>query len=192
MAYLGSFVRVRTGQHPVQHVRPDVDSDLSDHRCHCCWVRPGPRLIGADPDGADNIAGTQDDEYSWTFNTTTAGNPRLTWKGQAGTFVPNVGPSDIIVYYLDTAGRAILVDNPVWSLIVSDLGTGAFGRWYEYTLVGGDFPDANGNGIPDDLINTANANYPANGSTDGWFVVVTGNAANTLAGHGVIWDTTSN
>jgi hypothetical protein len=153
---------------------------------------PALGLVGADPDGADDVDGTQDDEYGWIFNLTAAGRPRVTWKGPTATFVPNVGPSDIIVYYLDTAGRAILVDNPVWSLIVSDLGTGAFGRWYEYTLIGGDFADANGNGIPDDLVDTANANYPANGTTGGWFIVVKGNAANTLAGHGVIWDTTSN
>ncbi len=153
---------------------------------------PALGQVGADPDGADDVLGTQDDEFGWTFNIAANGAPRVTFKGPTATFVPNVGPSDIIVYYLDTAGRAILVDNPVWGEIVSDLGTGAFGRWYEYTLIGGDFLDVDGNGLPDDLIDVTNVNYPANGTTDGWFIVVTGNQANTLAGHGVIWDTTAN
>ncbi|NNF37259.1 MAG: carboxypeptidase regulatory-like domain-containing protein [Gemmatimonadetes bacterium] len=156
---------------------------------------PALGLVGPNPDGADATPGTQDDEYGWIFNLDANGMPRVTFKGQAGTFVPNVGPSDIIVYYLDTAGRAILVDNPVWSLIVSDLGTGAFGRWYEYTLAGGDFLDADNNGIPDDLIDIGSAGYTAQtnpGDTQGWFIVVTGNQANTLAGHGVIWDITAN
>ena len=67
------------------------------------------------------------------------------------------------MYYLDTAGRVQLLDNSNFTVITSDVGAGAFGRWYEYTLA---------NPIPSDLIDNANA--PANGTVGGWFFVVLG------------------
>jgi hypothetical protein len=148
-------------------------------------VGPGVDGVPATPDdgsGPDGVFGTQDDDASWIFNTTGSGAPRITFKGSTANFVPNIDPNeDIWVYYLDTSGRARLVENTSFSLIVSDLGTGAFGRWYEYTLT---------NPIPEDLIDTSN--MPDNGTVDGWFFVVRGNGVNGNAGHGVIWDGTSN
>jgi hypothetical protein len=152
---------------------------------------PALGTIGNGPDGApgggddgagvDGIFGTADDDAGWNFITEND-VPKLIFKGAASGFVPNIDPNeDVLVYYLDTAGRAQLLDNSAFSLIVSDVGTGPFGRWYEYTLT---------NPAPEDLIDNDNA--PANGTVDGWFVVVRGNSVNGLTGHGVIWDETSN
>lgn len=145
----------------------------------------GIALNGDDGSGPDGIFGNQDDDSSWIFNLDSSGRPRITFKGQTATFVPNIDPNtDVNMYYLDTAGRARLLDNSNFSLRVSDLGTGAFGRWYEYTLI---------NPIPGDLIDPAD--IPADNGTfgkNGWFFVVKGSAVNGNDGHGVIWDETSN
>lgn len=147
----------------------------------------GPGVDGVDNtaddgSGPDGIFGTQDDDAGWIFNLTPGGAPRITFKGPTATFVPNIDPNeDILVYYLDTAGRAQLLANSSFSLTVSDLGVGAYGRWFEYTLT---------NPIPSDLIDNANA--PDNGTVGGWFFIVKGNGINGNSGHGVIWDTTAN
>jgi hypothetical protein len=147
-------------------------------------VGPGVDGVDGTPDdgsGQDGIFGTQDDDASWIFNTN-GGVPRITFKGGTANFVPNIDPNeDILVYYLDESGRARLVENASFSLIVSDLGTGAFGRWYEYTLT---------NPVPSDLIDVGS--MPGNGTVDGWFFVVRGNGVNGNTGHGVIWDQTAN
>lgn len=140
---------------------------------------------GDDGSGPDGIFGNQDDDSSWIFNLDAAGRPRITFKGPTATFVPNIDPNtDVNMYYLDTAGRARLLDNANFTLLVSDLGTGAFGRWYEYTLT---------TPLPADLIDPAD--IPADNGTfgkDGWFFIVKGSATNGNDGHAVIWDETSN
>ena len=143
-------------------------------------IIPQPGVGGFGGLGADGIAGTPDDDVAWSFEIR-SGRPVITFKGQTSTFVPNVDVSAIALYYLDTAGRAILHDpgSQNWTLIVSDLGAGAYGRSYEYSYTGP---------LPDDLIDVA---LPAgNGTTEGWFFVLNLSGAN--AGHGFIWDRSSN
>lgn len=145
----------------------------------------GVAATADDGSGPDGIFGNQDDDSSWIFNLDASSRPRITFKGATATFVPNIDPNtDVNMYYLDTAGRARLLDNANFTLRVSDLGTGAFGRWYEYTLT---------TPLPADLIDPAD--IPADNGTfgkNGWFFIVKGSATNGNDGHAVIWDETSN
>jgi hypothetical protein len=133
-----------------------------------------PASIGAslqpplgDNDGVD---------FGWNFTLDASLRPVLTLKGQTATFVPNIGPGDITLFYEDSAGRArrLTTSASDWSLSVSDTGLGAFARAYEYTYVGG---------LPADL---NDGSSPALGPMSNYFFVV------NFGGYGLIWDETSN
>ncbi len=143
-------------------------------------IVPGIGTQGADPDGADNTLGTIDDEFGWLFLLDSNSRPMIVLKGTTATFVPNVDFNNVAMYYLDTAGRAILLDtgdSSNWSLVVSDTGTGAFGRAYEYTYVGP---------LPTDI----NDEALTNGTVGSYFFVL--KLTGSKAGHGLIWDGTTN
>jgi hypothetical protein len=93
----------------------------------------------AEGDIGDKVASFVDHEWAWDFETNDDGRPVISQVGPTSTFSPMAGMDEISLYYVDVAGRLILVDTEPsdWSLNVSDTGgSESDARRYAYTYTG--------------------------------------------------------
>jgi len=118
---------------------------------------------------------------SWGFSLVSS-KPTIKLTGATGTFVPNVDMANVDLYYLDIAGRPVLMETSAsdWSLTVTDSGVGN-GREYVYTF-NGTLPAAKDR-IDGDVLTAA---ATINGTVGGYFFTY------TSGGTILLWDNSVN
>lgn len=112
-----------------------------------------------------------------------SGKPQIVLSGPTSTFTPAIDFDNIDLYYLDRAGRPILMATSAadWSLNTTDAGAGTLGRKYTYTF-NGTLPAASSR-IPAAVLTALGAN---NGTESGYFMTL------KVGGTWLIWDDTVN